>query len=134
MPKRKPRYQPPEPDPAPEPAATIAPDPLAFLAKYEDVLTVKEAAAILRRDPRSLLSDPDLPTIPQNGRVVTVLLTDIRDYLASKRRPARRPINGRRGAGQGVLSFGLARAMARPTEPLVMELHCLYAWGDEIDG
>jgi hypothetical protein len=88
MTRRKPtKYVPPPPETeAPAPIGNARPrrDPLAFLDDLDWILTVEEAAAILRRDPRAYLEDPNAPRFPLNRKELRVLREELREYLEER--------------------------------------------------
>jgi hypothetical protein len=59
-------------------------DPLAFLDELAPILTVEEAAAVLRRDPRAYLDDPKTPRLPLNRKEIRVLRETLREYLEER--------------------------------------------------
>lgn len=59
-------------------------DPLAFLDDLAPILTVDEAAAVLRRDPRAYLDDPKTPRLPLNRKEIRVLRESLREYLEER--------------------------------------------------
>jgi hypothetical protein len=88
MTRRKPtKYVPPPPETdAPESIGDARPrrDPLAFLDDLAPILTVEEAAAVLRRDPRAYLDDPKTPRLPLNRKEIRVLRESLREYLEER--------------------------------------------------
>lgn len=57
---------------------------LAWLDDYPPVLTVEEAAGILRREPRTYLEDPKAPRLPLNRKEIRVLRESLRAYLEER--------------------------------------------------
>ncbi|MCZ8013988.1 MAG: hypothetical protein O9319_00200 [Gemmatimonas sp.] len=88
MTRRKPtKYVPPPPEneaPASNDDARHRRDPLAFLDDLAPILTVEEAAAVLRRDPRAYLDDPKTPRLPLNRKEIRVLRESLREYLEER--------------------------------------------------
>jgi hypothetical protein len=88
MTRRKPtKYVPPPPEAeASESIGDARPrrDPLAFLDDLAPILTVDEAAAVLRRDPRAYLDDPKTPRLPLNRKEIRVLRESLREYLEER--------------------------------------------------
>ncbi len=88
MTRRKPtKYVPPPPETeASESIGDARPrrDPLAFLDDLNWILTIEEAAAVLRRDPRAYLDDPKTPRFPLNRKELRVLRESLREYLEER--------------------------------------------------
>ena len=88
MTRRKPtKYQPPASPAATEKAGdqeSKKRDPLAFLDDLAPILTVEEAASVLRRDPRAYLDDPKTPRLPLNRKEIRVLRESLREYLEER--------------------------------------------------